>query len=362
MKYNKLGNSGVVVSKIALGTMYFGDETPEDDAFAILDAFVEAGGNLIDTANVYAGGKSELVVGHWLASRPNDITDRVVLATKGRTATGPDANEAGLSRRNLHRALNASLRSLGVETVDLYQLHASDMQTPMEETLAFLDDAVRAGKIHYIGLSNFTGWELQLFVSTARMMGVRPPVTLQPQYSLLSREIEWEIVPAAIYNGLGLLPWSPLAGGFLTGKYRRGTAPGQDTRAGSKKALYQSTSEEYADVDRNWTTIDTVVRIAKDLGATPSQVALSWIAHRVGVTAPIVGARTQKHLADNLGAADLILDAQVTTALDEVSAPQPINGYPYGAFGAWQRARPMDSGSSAKTLPFAGSDRPTGTA
>lgn len=362
MRYTKLGNSGVVVSKIALGTMYFGDETPENEAFGILDAFVEAGGNLIDTANVYAGGKSELVVGHWLASRPNDITDRVVLATKGRTATGPDANEAGLSRRNLHRALNASLRSLGVGTVDLYQLHASDMQTPMEETLAFLDEAVRAGKIHYVGLSNFTGWELQLFVSTARAMGVRPPITLQPQYSLLSREIEWEIVPAAIHNGLGLLPWSPLAGGFLTGKYQRGTAPGQDTRAGSNKALYQSTSEEYADIDRNWATIETVVRIAKDLGATPSQVALSWIAHRVGVTAPIVGARSQKHLADNLRAAELILDAQATRALDDVSAPRTVNGYPYGAFGAWQRARPMDSGSSAKTLPFAGSDRPTGTA
>ena len=362
MKYTKLGSSGTVVSKIALGTMYFGDETLEEDAFAILDAFIEAGGNLIDTANVYAGGKSELVIGHWLASRPNEITDRVVLATKGRTATGRDANETGLSRRHLHRALNASLRSLGVETVDLYQLHASDMQTPMEETLTFLDDAVRAGKIHYVGLSNFTGWELQLFVSTAKAMGVRPPVTLQPQYSLLSREIEWEIVPAAIYNGLGLLPWSPLAGGFLTGKYQRGRAPGHDTRAGSKKALYQSTSEEYADVDRNWATIDTVVRIAKDVGATPSQVALSWIAHRDGVTAPIIGARTKKHLADNLGASDLILDAQATAALDQVSAPQPINGYPYGAFGAWQRARPTDSGSSAKKLPFAGSDRPTGTA
>jgi aryl-alcohol dehydrogenase (NADP+) len=362
MKYTKLGNSGLVVSKIALGTMYFGDETSQDDAFAILDSFVEAGGTLLDTANVYAGGKSERVVGSWLASRPNDITGRVVLATKGRTATGPDANETGLSRRNLHRALDASLRSLGVETIDLYQLHASDMQTPMEETLAFLDDAARAGKIHYVGLSNFTGWELQLFVSTAKAMGVRPPVTLQPQYSLLSREIEWEIVPAALHNGLGLLPWSPLAGGFLTGKYRRGMPPGQDTRAGSRKALYQSTSAEYADVDRNWATIDTVMRIAREIGATPSQVALSWIAHRPGVTAPIVGARTIKHLADNLAAADLVLDAQATAALDEVSAPRPINGYPYGPFGAWQRARPMDTGSSAKTLPFAGSDRPTGNA
>jgi aryl-alcohol dehydrogenase-like predicted oxidoreductase len=362
MKYTKLGNSGAVVSKIALGTMYFGDETPEDEAFPIIDAFMEAGGTLIDTANVYAGSKSEQVVGHWLASRPKDITDRVVLGTKARVATGPDANEAGLSRRNLHRALDASLHRLGVDVIDLYQMHASDMQTPMEETLSFLNDAVRAGKIHYFGLSNFTGWQLQLFVSTAKAMGIQSPVTLQPQYSLLSREIEWEIVPAAIHNGLGLLPWSPLAGGFLTGKYQRGTRPAQDTRAGSKKALFQSTSEEYADVDQNWATIDAVVRIAEEIGKTPSQVALSWIANRPGVTAPIVGARTKQHLTNNLAAADLVLDAQATATLDEVSAPKPINGYPYGPFGAWQRARSIENGSSATTLPFSGSENPTGKA
>jgi aryl-alcohol dehydrogenase-like predicted oxidoreductase len=329
IKYTKLGSSGAVVSKIALGTMYFGSETPEEVAFDILDAFIDAGGNLVDTANVYVGSVAEQIIGRWLAARPSEFTDRVVLATKGRSRMGPGVNEAGLSRRHLHRALNASLRRLGVETVDLYQLHASDMHTPMEETLGFLDDAVRAGKIHYVGLSNFTGWELQLFVSTAKAMGAPVPVTLQPQYSLLSREIEWEIVPAALHNGLGLLPWSPLAGGFLTGKYKRGSTPAPDTRAGSEKELYQWTSEEYADSDQNWATVDAVARIAKEIDATPSQVALSWLAHRPGVTAPIVGARTMQHLADNLGATDLVLDEQATATLDALSAPTS-GGYPYG--------------------------------
>jgi len=360
MKFTTLGSSGAVVSKIALGTMYFGAETSQDDAFAILDAYMEAGGNFIDTANVYAGGASETTIGNWLKARPNDVTHRVVLATKGRSRAGDDVNDAGLSRRHLHHALNGSLQRLGVETIDLYQMHASDMRTSMEETLAFLDDATNAGKILYVGLSNFTGWELQLFVSTARAMGIQPPVTLQPQYSLLSREIEWEIVPAAIHNGLGLLPWSPLAGGFLSGKYSRGNSPAADTRAGSSKPLYQWTSEEYADSDRNWATIDAVIRIANELGATPSQVALSWIADRPGVTAPIVGARTVKHLSENLAAVDLLLDSSKTVELEKISAPTP-GGYPYGAFGAWQRGRDLRDGSGAPPAPFtAGSHHPTG--
>jgi aryl-alcohol dehydrogenase (NADP+) len=362
MLTRKLGNTGIAVSKIALGTMYFGSETPESDAFAILDAFLEAGGNLIDTADVYVGGVSEQIIGRWLAARPREITNRVVLASKGRAGNSPDPNGVGLSRRYLHRALNASLTRLGVETIDLYQLHASDVHTPVEETLSFLDEAVKAGKIHYIGLSNFLGWQLQLIVSTAKAMGMQVPVTLQPQYSLLSREIEWEIVPAALYNGIGLLPWSPLAGGFLTGKYQRGSVPAAGTRAGSEKVLYQGTSEEYADSDRNWATIDAVVGIAGKIGATPAQVALSWIADRPGVVAPIVGARTVEHLRSNLAAADLTLDPETTEALEKVSAPQP-GGYPYGAFGKWQRGRQLYDGAAVAPPPFTGgSDHPTGRA
>ncbi|MBZ5763032.1 aldo/keto reductase [Rhizobium sp. VS19-DR104.2] len=295
MKHTKLGNTGIAISKLGLGTMYFGDETSQEEAFAIMDGYVEAGGNLIDTANVYVCGVAEQIVGRWFAARSKDVTDRVILATKGRSGRSEDPNAMGLSRRHLHRALDASLKRLGVEIVDLYQLHASDMHTPVEETLAFLDEAVRAGKIHYFGLSNFTGWQLQLFASTAKAMGIQIPASLQQQYSLLSRENEWEVIPASLYNNMSVLPWSPLAGGFLAGKYERGGTPASETRAGSTKALYQWTSEEYADSDRNWATIDTVVRIAKGYGATPSQVALGWISNRPGVAAPIFGARTSRN-------------------------------------------------------------------
>jgi aryl-alcohol dehydrogenase (NADP+) len=359
MEYRTLGHTGTAVSRIALGTMYFGSETPEEEAFAIMDAFLEAGGNLIDTSNVYVGGVVEEIVGRWFAARPREMTDRVVLATKGRFSPDPDVNSPGLSRRGLTRALEGSLRRLGRETFDLYQLHAWDPITPVEETLSFLDSAVRAGKFHYVGLSNFTGWQLQLMVSTAREMGVQLPVTLQQQYSLLSRESEWEVVPAALHNGIGLLPWSPLAGGFLAGKYERGSTPAPDTRAGSEKALYQWTSAEYAASDRNWATIDAVIRISKEIGATPAQVALSWVADQPSVIAPIVGARTVTQLRENLGAVGLHLDAEITAALDAVSAPTP-GGYPYGAFGAAQRARPLDGSQATYALVAAGSDAPLG--
>ncbi|RSK46381.1 aldo/keto reductase [Hymenobacter perfusus] len=353
LNYRKLGTTGMVVSELALGTMYFGDETPEADAFAILDGFVEAGGTLLDTSDVYVGGVAEQVLGRWRAARPRDITDRVVQATKGRFSASPDPNDQGLSRRHLSRALDASLQRLGVETIDLYQLHASDMQTPVAETLAFLNDAVRAGKIHYIGLSNFTGWQLQLMVSTAQAQGLTVPVSIQAQYSLLSREIEWEIVPAALHNGLSLLPWSPLAGGFLAGKYERGTTPAADTRAGSPKDLYQWVSADYAASDRNWDTIDAVVRIAREIGATPTQVALKWLSDRPGVAAPIFGARTLAQLRENLGAPALVLPAEATQALEAVSAPQAA-GYPYGRFGEWQRERWLHNGPPAPVPVMAG--------
>lgn len=360
MQYRTLGTSGLAVSKLAFGTMNFGTQNTEEESFALLDAFIEAGGTMVDTSDVYGAGLSEQIIGRWFAARPREITDRVVLATKGRFTTGPDVNDLGLSRRHLHRALDASLRRLGVETVDLYQLHGWDAHTPVEETLSFLDDAVRAGKIHYTGLSNFTGWQLQLTVSTAKAMGVHVPLTLQQQYSLLSRESEYEMVPAALHNTIGLLPWSPLAGGFLTGKYRRGATPAPDTRAGSANELYQWVSAEYASTDRNWAIIDEVVRIAEETGATPAQTALSWIADRPGVVAPVFGARTLEQLHDGLGAVALTLDAEATAALDKVSTPTP-GGYPYGAFGTSQRDRRLQGGAQALgDLIGNGSDHPTG--
>src|SRR4051794_35256194 len=228
MEYRTLGRSGCAVSTLALGTMTFGAETDEAGAHAQLDTFVEAGGTLIDTADVYSRGTSEEIVGRWLAKTDADV----VVATKGRFAMGDGRNDVGLSRRHLRQALDASLRRLGVDHVDLYQVHGYDPLTPLEETLRFLDDAVRAGKIDYVGLSNFTGWQVQRAVDVAEFARWAAPVSLQPQYNLLAREIEWEIVPAARANGLGLLPWSPRGGGWLTGKYRRDERPIGRTRLG----------------------------------------------------------------------------------------------------------------------------------
>jgi aryl-alcohol dehydrogenase-like predicted oxidoreductase len=351
MKYRTLPGTGISVSNLALGTMGFGTETDEPTAFAILDRFVESDGNLIDTSNVYGAGASEELIGRWVASRPTGVTERVVLATKARFGTGPDVNENGSSRRNLSRALDASLRRLGREAVDLYQLHGWDPLTPIEVTLSFLDDAVHAGKIHHIGLSNFTGWQLQLAISTAKALGLQVPVTLQPQYSLVSREIEYELVPAALHNNIGLLPWSPLAAGFLSGKYRNDEKAASDTRAGAGNPMNDYIFGDLAAKRQNWVTIDVVREIATSNGVTPSQVAYSWVTNRPGVTAPIIGARTLDQLEQNLVAGYLVLTDDETARLDEVSAPTP-NEYPYGPFGTKQRDRYVHSTDQAITELF----------
>jgi aryl-alcohol dehydrogenase (NADP+) len=339
MKYRQLGNSGLLVSNLALGTMNFGTgETPEEEAFAQLDAFLDAGGNLIDTADVYNGGVAEETVGRWFSARPREVTDRAVIATKGRTRTGNGVNDAGTSRRHLDRALTTSLRRLGTDAIDLYQLHAWDPLTPVEETLSFLDAAVRAGKIRYVGLSNHTGWQLQLAASTARANGYQVPVSLQAQYNLATRQTEWEMIPAARYNGLGVLAWSPLASGFLTGKYDRNEPRPADTRAGQDHALYQFTSSNYEDSDQTWASVDAVRQVAKETGNSPVQVALSWVINRPGVVSAIVGARNASQLAANLAAVDLHLDPGAMATLDTASDPHPAP-YPYGPFGSAQRDR-----------------------
>src|SRR3954447_12638480 len=205
MEYRKLGRSGCAVSSLALGTMTFGNESDERVAHAQLNGFVEAGGTLIDTADVYTRGASEEIVGRWLARQPAGVRDQIVLATKGRFAMGEGPNDLGLSRRHLRDALDASLTRLGVEHVDLYQVHAFDPLTPLEETWSFLDDAVRAGKVSYVGLSNYAGWQVQKAVDLCERLGLNVPVTLQPQYNLLAREVEWEVIPACASTGLGLL-------------------------------------------------------------------------------------------------------------------------------------------------------------
>lgn len=341
MEYRLLGASGLVVSRLCLGTMTFGDETDRAGAFAQLDAFVEAGGTFIDTADVYTHGVSEEIVGGWLAERPG-VRDQVVIATKGRFPMNDHPNGVGLSRRHLSDALGASLRRLGVEAIDLYQLHAWDALTPIEEYLRFIDDAVSAGKIHYFGLSNFTGWQLAAVVERARAHNWTAPVSLQPQYNLLTRQIELEIVPAATEYGLGMMPWSPLAGGWLSGKYRRDEAPSGATRLG------ENPHRGMEDYDRRnsgstWAVLDVVAQVADEAGLTMAQVALAWLADRPRVTAPILGNRTVEQLAASLVVGDLHLDPEHTARLDAVSAPV-LPDYPYGELGIQQRHRKLTGG------------------
>jgi len=340
MEYRRLGSSGAIVSTLAMGTMTFGTESDEATSHSQLDAFFAAGGNLIDTADVYSGGVSEEIIGRWLARQSGEVRSRVVLATKGRFRTGSAPNDVGLSRRHLRAALHASLQRLGVDSVDLYQVHAHDPLTPPEETLSFLDDAVRAGDIAYVGLSNFTGWQLQQIVGVPELRSLVRPITLQPQYNLLVREIEWEIVPACLANGLGLLPWSPLGGGWLTGKYTRETRPSGATRLGENPDRGVEAYDGRRSVERTWAVIDAVSSIAGHRAVSMAQVALAWLVDRPGVSSVILGARTLEQLKENLGAAGLHLTADERATLDAASDPTPAD-YPYGTAGTEQRARSL---------------------
>ncbi len=332
-----LGGSGCAVSSLCLGTMTFGAEADEAAAHRQLDRFTEAGGTLVDTADVYAGGRSEEIIGRWFASRPSDVTEPVVLATKGRMPVDDSPNGAGLSARHLTRALDASLRRLGLEAVDLYQVHAYDPLTPLEETLRTLDRFVRSGKIRYWGLSNFTGWQLTKAVHLARALDVAGPVTLQPQYSLLAREIEWEIAPAAIDAGLGLLPWSPLGGGWLSGKYSPDQRPAGATRLGEDPARGMEAYDRRG-VQRTWDVVAAVHRVAGQREVSMAEVALAWVTARPGVTSTILGARTTSQLDVNLRAAGLRLSPAETAELDAASDPRPPD-YPYGELGVQQQDR-----------------------
>jgi aryl-alcohol dehydrogenase (NADP+) len=342
MDYRPLGRSGCAVSNLCLGTMTFGSETDEAGAHAQLDRFVEVGGTLVDTADVYSGGLSEQIIGAWFASRPADVTEAVVLATKGRFPLDDFPNGAGLSARHLTRALDASLRRLDLDSVDLYQVHAADPWTPLEETLRTLDGFVRAGKIRYYGLSNFTGWQLTKAVHLARALNVAGPVTVQPQYSLLVREIEWEIVPAALDAGLGLLPWSPLGGGWLSGKYQRHERPTGATRLGEDVNRGMEAYDRRA-TERTWNVIGAVQQVADDCGVSMAEVALAWVTNRPAVTSTILGARTAEQLENNLRSADLHLTAVQTSALDAASDLR-ASDYPYGEMGVQQRDRRLAGG------------------
>jgi aryl-alcohol dehydrogenase-like predicted oxidoreductase len=339
MDYRTLGRSGCAVSAYCLGTMTFGTETDEAGSHAQLDRFVAAGGTFVDTADVYSRGASEEIIGRWFAQRPADVTEPVVLATKGRFPLDRFPNGDGLSARHLTRALDGSLRRLGLDAVDLYQVHAFDPWTPLDETLRTLDGFIRAGKIRYYGLSNFTGWQLTKVVHLARALGVAEPVTLQPQYSLLVREIEWEIVPAALDAGLGLLPWSPLGGGWLSGKYRRDQRPAGATRLGEDPNRGME-GWDRRNSEHTWQVIDAVQKIAEEREVSTAEVALAWVTARPAVSSTILGARTMEQLEANLSAASLHLSAEETAALDAASDPHPAD-YPYGEMGVDQRSRQL---------------------
>jgi aryl-alcohol dehydrogenase-like predicted oxidoreductase len=318
MEYRKLGRTGLMVSELCLGTMTFGNEADEQTSKSVTDRFVEAGGNFLDTANVYSRGISEKITGRVI----RDYREDVVLATKFRFPMGEGPNDSGASRKHIISACEASLRRLDTDYIDLYQIHCWDSSSPIEETLSALDDLVRAGKVRYIGCSNFTGWQIEKSVRVSEREGLARFDCVQPQYSLVVRDIEHEVLPASREEGLGVLPWSPLAGGFLTGKYSREDAPPENTRMASWVDTWKrhATPEKFDIVDR-------VCEIANSRGKEPAQIALSWVKDRPGVTSPILGARNVEQLDKNLGVIGWSLEEQDLNLLEEVSA-LPY-AYPY---------------------------------
>lgn len=320
MQYRRLGRTGLKVSALCLGTMQFGWTADEGAAFEVLDAFAEAGGNFIDTADVYSnwvpgnpGGVSEQIVGRWMRARDN--RSQVVLATKARGRMWPGPNGEGLSRAHLMRACDDSLRRLQIDYIDLYQTHSFDAETPIDETLDALNDLVRAGKVLYIGCSNIPAWRLALALGASARLNQARYDSLQPHYNLAHRdEFERELQDLCADQGVGVIPYSPLAGGFLTGKYRRGAETPASERAGGVQKRYFN--------DRGWATVDALLAVAGEHQAQPAQVALAWLLARPAIAAPIVGANSPAQLATSLGALDLSLSAEQTKRLDAASAWQ----------------------------------------
>jgi aryl-alcohol dehydrogenase-like predicted oxidoreductase len=315
MERRRLGGSGLTVSRLGLGTMTWGRDTDEHEARDQLVEFLAAGGSLVDTADVYADGMSERILGRLVAEVGRD---EVVIATKA-VARPETARRFDASRGHLLRALDASLVRLGVEHIDLWQLHSWDPLTPLEETLSAVDHAVRSGRVSYAGISNYTGWQSAAAAERQHQVaGAEPLVSNQVEYSLLHRDVEREVVPAAAYGELGLLPWSPLGRGVLTGKYRHGTPA--DSRGGSTH--FASFVTPYLGESQR-RIVDAVCTAAEGLGVAPLEVALAWVRDQPGVVAPIVGARTAVQLRGVLSSDDLTLPEEIRAALDEVSAPGP---------------------------------------
>lgn len=334
MEYRYLGKTGLKVSELCMGAMTFGRETIEEDSVAIMDAFKEAGGNFIDSANVYSRGVSEEIVGRWL-KKQNRYDWIIATKVRGRMGDGP--NDLGLSRKHILGSVEDSLRRLQTDYIDLYQVHAWDPGTPLEETLSALDRLVRDGKVRYIGASNFGGWQLQKAIDMSRQMGWEPFTCLQPQYNLLARSTEWELMPVCINEGLGVIPWSPLRGGWLSGKYRRDMdAPPAGTRI--ETAEKEGWGERWSryNTEDTWVVVDALLEVADEVNKSPAQVAINWLLQMPGVTAPIIGARTMEQLKDNLKSVGWALSEAQMEKLNHASTVELP--YPYD----WLHGRDSD--------------------
>lgn len=337
MQYQPLGSSGLIVSRACLGTMVFGEESTrgadEETSLDMIDRFIDTGGNFIDTADVYAGGRSEEIVGKALS---RVARDRIIVATKVRMPVGEGPNDIGLSRKHITDGVEASLRRLGSDYIDLYYTHMWDPVTPLEETLRALDDLVRDGKVRYIGVSNFTAWQLMKALSVSENRGFVRYVAAQYQHSLVMRDIEREFDGLFADQGLGEIPWGALGGGFLSGKYRRGDRP----VAGRLSMMPDSAEEAWSRraVERNWQTLDAVGEIAEVRGVSYSQVALAWLLRRPSVSSVLLGVRTPQQLEDNLAAVNISLSDEEYARLDAASRVDP--GYPYRMISEYG-ARPL---------------------
>jgi aryl-alcohol dehydrogenase-like predicted oxidoreductase len=311
MEYVRLGRSGLKVSRICLGTMTFGAGADEATSFKLMDRFVTAGGNFLDTANAYNAGLTEEIVGRWVKERGN--RDQIVLATKVYGVMGSGPNDGGLSRLHIQREVEASLKRLQVEVIDLYQIHRWDPESPPEETMEALNDLVRQGKVRYIGCSNLKAWHLSKYLNLARENHWSSFVSIQPVYNALNRGIESEVLPLCKEEGLGVVVYNPLAGGFLTGKYKRGGDIPSSTRL-SDMEIYQG--RYYT--DQALDIVDRFVQAAHDRRVTPAQLALSWVLAEPRVTCPIVGARNLEQLNDTLGGLEISLTPEERRAIPSV--------------------------------------------
>ncbi len=336
MNYQQLGRSGLLVSSLCLGTMIFGEEsgrgTPPAEAERIISRFLDAGGNFLDTADIYAGGRSEEIVGQAIKGK----RDRLVLATKVHFSPQTGPNDSGLSRYHILHAIDASLRRLQTDYIDVYYLHAWDTLTPLEETLRVLDDLVGAGKVRYIGVSNFKAWQVMKALGLSDAAHWTRFVAAQYQYSLINRDIEDEFSDLCPSEGIGITAWGPLGGGFLSGKYQRNRRP-QAATEGRIATTGSDTEEawERRNTERNWAVLETVQAIAQAHGATVAQVALAWLRSQPIVSSVILGIRTLSQLEENLPAAALELTSEERSRLDRVSAPP--ERYPYRLIEQWRR-------------------------